>query len=183
MAEINIAVAKPSVVEIEQDGVKMSLVARRTMDGNIMVEDHNLIDIIIKIDDQTIVSYPKKSLTDSVYAAQDRLFEFLAKKGIISNDSILGGEIYSSLQGEYNEAADGANTTQLVLFNIGRWLNEEKPYIQQSLHLQKKGIERLTNPDDDDSTKFGEVPHKANKGSIDPQRIRRYLSGYGYYEE
>lgn len=183
MADINITVASPSVVEIEQDGVRLKMIARRTMDGNIIVLDHNLIDIIINVADKKVIAYPKHNLTDLVYAAQERLFEYLAKNGVIKHDSILGGEVYSSLQAEYGDAADGANTTQLVLFNVGKWINEERPHMEQAEYLQKKGIERLTTPSDEESTDFGEVPHKAKQGSIDPQRIRRYLSGYGLYEQ
>jgi hypothetical protein len=36
-------------------------------------------------------------------------------------------------------------------------------------------------PTPEDSTELGEVPEEPKKGSITPYRIRRYLSGYGYY--
>lgn len=172
--EINITIG-------EKDGIKLSLRARRTMDGNIMVQDHDDLLIIINPNDKIIAAYPKEIPSDNVYEAQDRMFKFLVKKGIISPDSVFGGNIYSSMQSEYLDANDGANTTQLVLFNIGKWINEEKPYLEMRDEFEEKGVKLLTNPDDEDSTELGEIPQEAEKGSIDKNR-KKALAGYGFFE-
>ena len=41
--------------------------------------------------------------------------------------------------------------------------------------------DHLVDPMPEDSTELGDVPEEPKKGSITPYRIRRYLSGYGYY--
>lgn len=160
--------------------IKMELIVRKTIDGNIMVCDHRDVDVVLMLSDQRIIAFPKKSMDDSVYAAQDRLFEFLGQKGVIKRESVQAGDAYASIQAEYPKAVEG-DTTQLVLFSIGKWIEEEKPMMEMSEYYEDEWEEKMTEPDDEDSTEFGEVPHKSEKGSIDPSRIRRYLSGTGYY--
>lgn len=165
-----------------KEGIKLNLKARETLDGNILVCDHKELDIVIDTDDQKIIAFAKNSMDDGVYAAQERLFDFLAKKGVIKRDSVAAGSVYASMEAEYPEAVqEGINTTQMILFSIGKWISEEKPLMQLETYYEEEWLENLTKPDEDESTELGEVPHEEEKGSIDPSRIRRYLTGWGYY--
>lgn len=164
----------------QHEPIKMELVARKTIDGNILVCDHRDVDVVIVPNDKKVIAFPKKSMEDDVYATQDRLFEFLGKKGIIKRESVRAGDAYASLEGEYPDAAEGS-TTQLVLYSIGKWVEEERPMFEMEEYYENEWEERLTNPEDEESTEFGEVPHEPEKGTIDPSRIRRYLSGQGYH--
>ena len=83
----------PVVAEIELD-------IRRTLDGDIMIFDHADIDIVVMKEKQKIVSFPKDMMSEVVYGAQDRLFKFLRRKGLIKIDSIIGGSIYGSLEAD-----------------------------------------------------------------------------------
>jgi hypothetical protein len=47
--------------------------------------------------------------------------------------------------------------------------------------IESEVDEMALDPTPEDSTELGEVPEEPKKGSITPYRIRRYLSGYGYY--
>ena len=164
----------------QHEPIKMELVARRTIDGNIIICDHKDVDVVIVPNDKKVIAFPKKSMEDDVYATQDRLFEFLGKKGIIKRESVRAGDAYASLEAEYPDASEGS-TTQLVLYSIGKWVEEERPVMETEEYLENEWEERLTDPDDEESTEFGEVPHEPEKGSINPSRIRRYLSGQGYF--
>lgn len=165
----------------KDNSVEMKLVARQTMDGNIIVSDHTEIDVMIQPNDKRIVAFPKEIIDDSVYSTQDRLFSFLADHGVIKRDTVEAGDVYGSIQAEYPEAANGANTTQLVLLNVGKWIEEERPWMETEQYFEEEGEERLTEPSDEDSTDLGDVPHESEKGTIAPNKIRRVLSGYGYY--
>ena len=179
---INIKIGSPEEKEKEEEGqAKIKLNARKTIDGNIMILDHNDIDIVIIPSKKKIIAFPKSSLNDSIYACQDRLFNYLSSKGVVSRDTVHSGDVYSSMQANYPDAVNGANATQIVLFTINKFMEEEKPHIDQEEYLEKEFEQSLTNPDEVESTELGEVPHSARKGTIDPARIRRYLSGYGPY--
>mgnify|MGYP003671181395 FL=1 len=68
--------------EAEKTRVSFQLEARKSLNGNILIFDHNEIDIVVMPTRKKIVAYAKDDFSDSVYEVQDRLFTFLKKHGI-----------------------------------------------------------------------------------------------------
>lgn len=160
-----------------ENTITMSLNARKSIDGHVMIFDHKDIDIIIIPEEKTIVSFPKEDMHDDVYATQDRLFDFLSKKGVINKDSIQSGNVYASLQAEYPES-ESANALQVVLFSIAKWIEKEKPGMEMEEYYEKSLLDYFTNPSDEESTELGEVPHEEEKGFRGVDSYRGYLRGY-----
>ena len=109
----------PEPVEKAADkpAVTVSLNIRKTMDGDLMIFDHADIDIIIMKKKQKVVAFPKDIMSEVVYGAQDRLFKFLMKKGMIQLDSVVGGSVYGSLQGSLLPS-DKFSYVRLAIFYI-----------------------------------------------------------------
>ena len=82
----------------EEKKIDVELNIRKTLDGDLMIFDHADIDIVIMLEKKKILTLPKELITDQVYGAQNRLFSYLRKKGIINFDSIQGGNVYGSLE-------------------------------------------------------------------------------------
>ena len=162
-----------------QDNPKQSLVIRKTLDGKLMIMDHQDIDIIIDGGEKKVICFPKSSFSDDVYATQDRLFNYLSRKGVINRDSVKNGNAYASLEGEFPDAVDGIDAVQMVVFTIGKFINEEKPHEEEERQFEEDFEERLTDPDAEESTELGEIPHEEEQGSI-PKVKPYYRSGMGY---
>ena len=58
---------------------RVKLKARRTLDGNIMILDHEDIDVVFLPEKNKCVTFPKETMSDKVYAAQDRMFQFFVQ--------------------------------------------------------------------------------------------------------
>lgn len=152
---------------------KIDLNIRKSVDGNIMIFDHEEIDIVIMPAKGKIVAFPKDELSDIIYAAQDRLFYDLSKKGIILPESVHAGNVYGSLEARLAQSYDGTvNPIDMAVLVIGKFIKEEEPFFSLHKKQQKDFVQDLTNPDDEDSTELGEVPHQAKKGSLRPGYIR-----------
>jgi len=173
---INIKVSQPEreVIRITVDehdkpdsSVKMDLKARRTLDGNVLIFDHKDIDIVLMPESGKIVTFAKDILGEDVYHAQDRLFSYLFKKGIVDMDSIQGGNVYSSMEAKILESKE-YNSTQVALFGIGKFLEEEKPYLEFEKAFERAEEERLSEPGPEDSTEFDPERHDTQKGSMRP---------------
>ncbi len=54
--------------------------ARKNLNGDIMIFDHNNIDIVILPEKKKVVAFAKDLVSDEVYGAQNRLFDHLRKK-------------------------------------------------------------------------------------------------------
>ena len=159
------------------ESVSVKLNARRTIEGNVMVFDHIDIDIILMIEKKKIIAFPKETMSDVVYGAQNRLFDFMVKKGIILPETVQGGNVYGALEGAFPESKQG-DTSQVVLLNISKFIDEERPYFAYDKQYQQQEIDRLVDPDDERSTELGEIPHSDSKGSIRSGTHGRYIPGY-----
>ena len=72
------------------------------------------------LEKKKILTLPKELITDQVYGAQNRLFSYLRKKGIINFDSIQGGNVYGSMEGLMLEMKGDKQpeTVDYVLYEI-----------------------------------------------------------------
>ena len=138
---------------------------REALDGNLMIYDHKDIDIVLMQEQKKIIAFAKDMLTDNVYGAESRLFEFLRKKGIVAYDSIQGGNIYGSMEAKILDSKK-FNSVKAALLNIAEWFKEEKPMMDYIDSHDDLMDDALLNPDEEHATELGEVPHEEEKGSI-----------------
>jgi len=141
------------------------LTTRESLNGDILIYDHKDIDIVLMQEKKKIVAFAKEILTDNVYGAESRLFEFLRKHGIIAYDSIRGGNIYGSMEAQILDSKK-YDSVKSALLNIAEWFKEEKPMIEEVENHDEIMDNALLNPDDEHATELGEVPHAEEKGSI-----------------
>ena len=130
-----------------------------------MIYDHKDIDIILMQEKKKIVAFAKDMLTDTVYGAESRLFEYLKKHGIVAYDSIQGGNIYGSMEAKIIDSKK-YDSIKSALVQIAEWFKEEGPMLEEMEQHDYLMDDALLNPDDEHATELGEVPHEEEKGSI-----------------
>ena len=82
-------------------------------------------------------------------------------------DSVQSGNIFGSLECKY-PINDKIDTLETLLFTIYQFLKDEVIIVKQSMTYDDEVSSHYTDPDDDETTELGEVPHEEKKGSIDP---------------
>jgi hypothetical protein len=80
---------KIKIVKDEPKPVTVEMNARRSLNGDIMIFDHDLIDIVISPKNNRITTFPKRLVEREAYPTQDRFYAFLVKKGVIDLDRTL----------------------------------------------------------------------------------------------
>ena len=156
--------------------IRLELVIRKSLSGDLMIFDHADIDIVLSGKNNKITAFPKETMNDLVYGAQNRLFAFLRKKGIVLSESIQGASFYGAIEGVIETPYDDKiNAAKMALINISRFIEEERPYFE-SIEAHIAGVDNeLVDPDK------GEVPQKDMQGSIRPGFIRDpYSFSYMY---
>ena len=122
MADIHITIDPTEAVE----DLVFKLNARKTLSGDIIIRDHADVDIVVMVKKKKIVAFPKESMSEAVYQTQDKLFNHLSKKGVISPDSVQGGSLH------FHEAKildnKDLNVISVSLVSIANFIEEEKPY-------------------------------------------------------
>jgi hypothetical protein len=150
----------------------VELNARKSLDGSLLIMDHQKIDIAVVPEDMKVVTFPKNNATEDVYEYQNRLLELLADKGVIDRATIQGGNIFRSLEGAVYESKE-INSIQAVVYVISEFIENEAKHERIADQYEKELEDMYTHPDDRDTTELGEIPQYAQKGSMRP--------GYYYY--
>lgn len=152
--------------------------ARKALNGDLMIFDHDLIDIVVSKEKSRVSTFPKNNVSEETYHTQDELLQKLSKVGILDRGSIKSGSVHSSLEGQILEsAAEDISSFQLTLLEIFNFLKQEEPNMR-SREMYKDSLQDFfLDPEDEDSTELGEIPHSDKKGSLDHQ-VRPY--GYQY---
>ena len=149
--------------------IKIELELRKTLSGDLLITDHPDVDIVLMTKEKKIIAFAKENYSDDIYDTQDRLFKFLAKKGLIDRSSVQAGNVYGSMEAsvpdsEYNEV-------QHSLLVISKFMEEEKPYYTFEREYEKQVEKRLSDPLPDESTEWNpEKYHDEEKGSIRSDR-------------
>lgn len=153
--------------------VTLELNIRKSLSGDLMIFDHADIDIVMSSKNNKITAFPKETMTDIVYGAQNRLFAFLRKKGIVIAESVQGGSYYGAIEGMMEAPySDKINAAKFALINISKFIEDERPYFESTEAMVASTDSEFVDPDKADSTELGEVPQQAQQGSIRPGYVR-----------
>lgn len=180
---IEIRVGTDAVGQTEPEQSKTTIKikdVRKSIDGDILFFGHKEIDIALIPRQTKVLAMTKnrKMDLDDVYAAQKRLFQFLRKKGVIHPETIQGSNIYGAMEAEYPaESVNGASPEQLVFLALVKFMETEQEHMEWLEAREKQVEDWLTNPDEEDSTELGEVPHAEEKGTIPSKTQPMYISG------
>ena len=159
---------------------RVNLKARRTLDGNIMILDHEDMDVVFIPEKNKCVTFPKEAMSDKVYAAQDRMFRYFVSKGIVDRSTIRGGNVFGSMEADILESTvSGIDQTQAFLYTIHEYINGEKPYFKSSSEFDDERLDALLRPSEEDSTELGDIDQSDRKGSMHKQ-IGPYGFQYNY---
>ncbi len=153
------------IVNPDVEKVVFNVQARRALNGDIMIFDHKDIDIVIMNEKKKVVAFAKDLMSEVVYGAETRLMEHLRKTGIIEYDSIQGGNVYGSLEGKIHKSTE-LDAIKLTLYQISEWMHEERPSMEAGKTHDEMMDDAMLEPDAENSTELGEVPHGEEKGSI-----------------
>lgn len=153
--------------------VRLEMDMRKSMNGDLMVFDHGDIDIVLSPTQNKIIAFPKETMSDLVYGAQNRLFSHLKKKGVVIPESIQGGSFCGAIEATMQDSfKEDLSTAKMALINISKFIDEERPYFESTEAIISMADDDIIHPDKEDSTELGEVPQAAQKGSIRQGYIR-----------
>ena len=158
----------------------VSFKATRALNGDVMILDHDIVDIIVSPENKKVTLFPKDVISEEVYLTQDDFFKKMGKKGIVDPNSIQNGFVFSSMEGKIFESSlEGVSALQAALFEIYNYIQDEIPNIEARKHFKKDLQSFFLEPTEEETTELGEVPHKEKQGGFDPQ-ARPYGFQYMY---
>ena len=153
--------------------VTLELNLRKSLNGDLMIFDHGDIDIVLSTSNNKVIAFPKEIISDYVYGAQNRLFTFLRKRGVVIPESIQAGSFYGSFEAMMESPKnEDMSAAKMTLINISEFIDEERPYFEATEAIISMTDDEFIDPDKEDSTELGEVPQATQQGSIRKGYIR-----------
>ena len=138
---------------------------RKALNGDLLVFDHADIDIVLMVEKKKLVAFPKDLMSEVVYGAESRLMEWMRKNGIVEYDSIQGGNVYGSLEGKIHESKE-RDSIKSTIYQLSEWIKSEAPSSKMKKGHDDMMQDAQLQPDEENHTELGEVPHAEEKGSI-----------------
>jgi len=162
--------------------VRLELDVRKSLNGDLMIFDHGDIDIVLSAAKNKVIAFPKETMNDLVYGAQNRLFAHLRKRGLVIPESIQAGSFYGSFEATMEKpSSEDLSTPKMALINISKFIDEERPYFESTEAIISMSDDEMVHPETEDSTELGEVPQKVQQGSIKKGFVRDpYALNYLY---
>ena len=144
---------------------------KKTLDGNILIKDHPLIDIMIIPSVNKVVTLAKDNKARDTYSAQKELHELLRSFGLINPDSVQGGSTYGSLEAIYPQSSE-VDAVSALLVGIYKLLQQYEQYSKIERDYEETFEEWLTDPEEGEYTDYETAmsTHRVRKGSIDPKQ-------------
>ena len=173
-------------IKIGKEGASQSISLemdiRKSVGGDLMIFGHGDIDIVLSTSSNKVTAFPKESMNDLVYGAQNRLFSFLRKKGIVVSESIQTGAFCGAMEATLQQPfKESINSATMALLNIDKFIEEERPYFESLEAIIGMDDDMLVHPEKPESTELGEVPQSTEQGSIRTGYIRDpYSLNYAY---
>ena len=161
-----------------------TLQARKTLEGNILISEHHKMDIVIIPAEGKITTIPKPYVGENVYDYQKQLMDHLFKGGVVSYESIQGGDRFGMLEGFYpTEADDNIDPVQVALLQIESFIHNTANEDAKAEEYKQDIEDRFTDPTPEDSTALGAIKPEQDEpyGRMAAEIGAYSFAGYGYF--
>lgn len=156
---------------------KITLNVVKTLEGNIVVRDHEDIDIIIVPVAKKIILLPKSTMHEDIYPIQKRFFNKMRENGVIMIGSESTGFIHNSFEAIYIDSQT-INAIAVILLFVDQFIQEEKEIYSKMNEREEEIEKQLLSPSDEKSTEWGEIPDKELDGSQIKDPYRWYVQSW-----
>jgi hypothetical protein len=158
----------------------VSLQASKTLAGNIIIKDHEKLDIVIVPSTKKILTIPKPGINEgeNIYEFQSDILHALYESGVVEFETIQGGPSFGVLEGTYSPSED-VDSVQVILFEVDKYIKKMSADTALSRAYDEYIEDRFTDPTDEDSTALGEIKPEQDTGDTYMTPAYSY-AGQGY---
>lgn len=158
-------------------GLKIS----KTLDGNLLINDHKYLDIIIVPSEGRIVTLPKPYAEKDVYDYQKDLMYNLFKNGVMNASAPEGGPFVGMVETTYPLQGD-VDPLQATLLIISEYIKKTTHDELIADEYDENIEDNFTDPPPEETTEYGEIkPYQDTPGANTIGDPTYTFAGYGYY--
>ena len=177
---IKIKIGTPKEEEKKETQARVSLNISKTLANNLLITDHQQLDIVIEPKTRKIIALPKPYVEEDVYSYQKDLMDTLFRGGVLIEPRPEGGLRYGVVEAEY-PSSEEVDALQVVLYEVEKFIRKSTALDAGWREYDKNIEDRFTDPTDKDSTAYGEIPPYEDTPGANQSADPTYTyAGYGY---
>ncbi len=160
---------------------RISLQITRTLDNNLLIHDHEYLDIVIVPSENKITLMPKPYVDKDIYDYQRDLMYDLQQKGILE-DYPTGGPVFGMVEATYPKTSEsGVDTLEALLYQLDKYLAKTQAEEHKAREYDENIEDNFTDPPADETTAYGEIPPYQDTPGANSIGAPTYtFAGYGY---
>jgi hypothetical protein len=162
---------------------QVSLQISKTLDGNILINDHEYMDIVIDPKENKIITLPKPFADKDTYSYQSDLYNYLFSKGLLVGTQVEGGPTFGMMEAPYppTDKVD-VDPLQSILFQIEKYIQLQAADNKKAVDYDENIEDRFVDPPEGEYTPYGKIPpyQDTPAGSQDTFDQTFAYAGYGY---
>ena len=112
------AVGGADVEEVEAPQATVKLKARKSLDGNIIISDHQLMDLVLMPAKNKVLIIPHPGFGQETYYKQKDFYNALSKRGVFSGP-LEGGNVHGVYEAKLG-VSEELSSIQVALLEIER---------------------------------------------------------------
>lgn len=173
---------KLNIPQKQPPQAQIPLKITKTLDGNLIIDDHEYMDIVVNPTEGKIISLPKPYAEKDVYEYQREFMYYLFKGGVTEAASPRGGISFGMMETPYIiDSNIGVNSLQTVLFLISEYVKKSASDDEFSKEYDKNVEDRFVDPSESETTEAGEIPpYEDNPEAYQIGDPTYSFAGYGY---
>jgi len=165
------------IEEVEAPQATVKLKARKSLDGNIIISDHQLMDLVLVPAKNKVLIVPRPGFGQETYYKQKDFYTALSRRGVFSGP-LEGGNIHGVFEAKLGVSQD-LSSVQVALLEIERYFKQEAVEEGFGEDFDNEIEDRFINPDDEDATELGEIePEEETRQRLNTPPPTQHHGGY-----
>ena len=180
---IKIKISDGSAIEPKEIQATVSLKVVKTLAGNLLIDDHQYMDIVIDPTNNKIMTLPKPDAEKDVFEYQTDFFYHSFKKGLSAGPRVEGGAAFGMVEADYVPSTDAeVDPVQALLYQIEKYIKTSATKEMRAEEYEEDIEDRFIDPPAGEYTPYGEIPpyQDTPAGQQSPSNYSYAGQGYRY---
>ena len=174
------AVGGAEVEEVAAPQATVKLKARKALDGNVIISDHQLMDLVLIPAKNKVLMVPRPGFGQETYYKQKDFFSALSRRGVFTGP-LEGGTVHGVFEAKLG-ISEELSSVQVALLEIERYFKQEAVEEGFGEDFDTELEDRFINPDDEQSTEAGEIePEEESRARQNSAPPVQHYGGYWWY--
>ena len=170
----------PIKITINKQAVGGAEVEEVALDGNVIISDHQLMDLVLIPAKNKVLMVPRPGFGQETYYKQKDFFSALSRRGVFTGP-LEGGTVHGVFEAKLG-VSEELSSVQVALLEIERYFKQEAVEEGFGEDFDTELEDRFINPDDEQSTEAGEIePEEDSRARQNSAPPVQHYGGYWWY--